>query len=192
MNIKRICEMADMVLAAGFPAKFKEPIFPPSVYYNFFYYMNQEFKFPLAVELGVCGGGGSYYLCKGNPDGKVVGVDYKNDCPSHIEYIKKECPNYTFIQDDAYKVAANIWNDFGTIDFLFIDTVHTYEDTMKIFNIYYPFLSDKAIICLDDLLRPGMQKAYEELPGIKVRNDLLHLGGSFEDGGFCSIILGDE
>ncbi len=190
--IELIKDISEKCLAPGRTPIFNEPIFPNSVYYHFMYYLTKELKFPVAVELGVNGGGASFHLCKGNPDGKVIGVEYSNDMPGNIEFIKKECPNFVFIFDDAYRVSTEIWDKYGTIDFLFLDTVHTYDDTMRLFNLYYPCLSENSIVCLDDLLRPGMQKAYEDLPGIKIRDDCLHLGGGPQDGGFATLILGDE
>ena len=70
------------------------------------------------------------------------------------------------------------------MDILFIDTDHTYDRTMGEFTAWKPFLSKKAIVCLDDLFRPGMEDAWNELPGTKIRLDHLHDGQYPEGGGF--------
>lgn len=49
--------------------------FPPSPYYRFLRVLAQNLHPELAVELGVCGGGGSFHMAKGNPRGVVVGVE---------------------------------------------------------------------------------------------------------------------
>ena len=89
------------------------------------------------------------------------------------------------MQGDSVGCAELINKKLGEIDILFIDSIHTYEQTMKEFNAYRPYLSSRAIVCLDDLFRPGMEDAYNELPGDKIRLDDLHIGGSPTDGGFA-------
>jgi predicted O-methyltransferase YrrM len=124
----------------------------------------------LSVELGTCGGGGAFHMAIGWPDGQVIGVDHNNSYPENIAYVEEQCPNFKFMQ--------------GTIDLLFIDTNHTYQQTWNEFNAYQPYLAREAVVCLDDMFRPGMSQVWMELPGHKVRLDDLHHGGTPTDGGF--------
>jgi len=167
---------------------YPDPRFPPSPYYRFFRLLAQEFRPSLSVELGVCGGGGGFHLALGNPEGNVIGVDLtKVEYEEHIRYIEEHCDNYFFLEKDSVLASLEIFEHFGAIDILFIDTIHTYERTLIEFNAFRPYMSDKYVICLDDLLRPGMEEAWKELPGNKLRLDFLHPGST--EGGF-GIIYG--
>lgn len=66
---------------------------------------------------------------------------------------------------------------------LFIDTVHEFDRTMAEWEAWEPFLAPDAVVCLDDLFRPGMEDAWNEVPGAKLRLDHLHDGAEF-GGGF--------
>ncbi len=158
--------------------------FPPSPYYRFLQLLTVEVKSNLSVELGVCGGGGSYHMAMGKMRSQVVGVDITNDYPDNINFIKQNCPNFIFFIGDSIEFAAIIHSKYGGIDLLFIDTTHTYEQTLAEFKAYQPYLSRKAMVCFDDLFRPGMDKAWDWLPEPKLRLDELHIGGSPTDGGF--------
>jgi len=160
-----------------------DPRFPPSPYYRFFMLLAANLHPALSVELGTCGGGGAFHMAVGWPDGRVIGVDHSNSYPENIEHIKERCPNFTFMQGDSVKLAPDI-GGLGTIDLLFIDTDHTYRQTWDEFNAYQPYLAHNAVVCLDDMFRPGMSQVWRELPGGKVRLDDLHHGGAPTDGGF--------
>jgi len=160
------------------------PIFPPSRYYRFFKLLAEEMKPKLSIELGVCGGGGSLHLAMGWPKGKVIGVDFQWDHAENVEYILDKYPNFDFILDDSASSAPRIYDNNGEVDILFIDTDHTYDQTLKEFNAWKPFLSKGAAVCFDDLFRPGMEDAWAKIPGDKIRLDYLHHGQYPEGGGF--------
>jgi len=61
--------------------------------------------------------------------------------------------------------------------------VHTVERTVAEWRAWEPFMAGTAVICLDDLHRPGMQEAWDWVSWEKVRLDDLHPGGN-GDGGF--------
>lgn len=161
-------------------------MFPPSPYYRFLKHLAKELQPNLSIELGVCGGGGSLHLCQGWAKGRVIGVDNAYDHPEHISYIKQNYANFTFWLGDSVEAAKEIGRDFGQVDILFIDTIHEYQRTIDEYEAWRPFLSDKAVVCFDDLFRPGMDKAWDELPSPKVRMDELHDGS--EDGGGFGVV----
>lgn len=179
MNERIITEIANQALAKS-PSQ--NPMFPPSRYYRFLERLAANIHPNLSVELGVCGGGGSFHLCRGWARGIVVGVDISDEYPSHREFIEKWYKNFRFMRGDSIEVAPLIYEQYGPIDILFIDTIHTYDRTMAEYNVYRPYLSEKAIVCLDDLFRDGMERAWNEVPGRKVRLDSLHPGAT--EGGF--------
>lgn len=161
---------------------YPDPRFPPSSYYRFLRALAAYMKPELSVELGVCGGGGSLHLALGWPNSIVIGVDFAWDHAENVEYIMKNYNNFHFLLGDSVKAAQDIHATHGDIDILFIDTTHTYEQTMAEYKAYLPFLSDRAVVCLDDLFRPGMDRVWVEMPEPKVRLDTLHIseaGGGF-------------
>jgi len=153
---------------------YPSPLFPPSPYYRFLKRLAVHMQPRLSVVLGVCGGGCCLHLALGNPNGRVVGVDYAYDHDEQIKHIYSACPNFTFWNGDSVFDVGQIVSDFGRPDILFIDTVHTYGQTWAEFREWRPFLSDNAVVCFDDLFRAEMGNIWEELPGPKVRLDALH------------------
>lgn len=174
-------QIAQIAAGALSRSPLNNPKFPPSPYYRFLEDLAVIMQPTVSVELGVCGGGGSLHLCRGWLNGIVVGVDITIDYPDNIQHIERFYSNYRFILGDSVMVAPRIYKEFGQIDILFIDTVHTYDKTMQEFYAYQEFLSDDSIVCFDDLKRPGMSRVWEELPGRKLRLDYLHPG---EEAGF--------
>ena len=148
MTIERLKQLAEQAR--------KEPIypddrFPPSLYYRFLKVLAQEMKPRLAVELGVCGGGGSLHMAMTGC--KTIGVDYQWDHEDNVNHIIENYKNFEFMLSDSIAAAPKIMNKYGKIDLLFIDTDHTYQRTVDEFNAYKPFLADNAIVCFDDILR---------------------------------------
>lgn len=165
--------------------------FPPSVYYRFLNLLVGWWKPRLSVELGVCGGGGSLYMARGYVDGKVLGVDVALEYPDNIAYVQAVCPNFTFLRMDSVE-AAEKFQEYvpeERVDVLFIDTDHTYEHTMAEYNAWFPHLNGSALIILDDLYRDNMEQAWNDIPGLHIRMNDLHIGGSPSDGGFGVIAI---
>ena len=184
-EIRSIADLAEVKNREEF---YPNPNFPNSIYYKFFELLTAEMKPNLSIELGINGGGGSLHLAKGWPQGTVIGMDIAWDCAENIKHIRDNFPNFIFMLSDSISASKYVFDTYGPIDVLFIDTIHTYERTLKEFHTYLPYLSDNAIVCLDDLFRPGMDKAWDEVPGEKMRLDFLHSGSKVDektgDGGF--------
>lgn len=166
---------------------YPSPLFPPSPYYRFLKRLAEMLQPRLSIELGVCGGGGSLHLALGNPNGRVVGVDFAYDHDEQIQHIYKVCPNFTFWLGDSVQDSGRIVTEYGKPQIVFVDTTHTYERTMMEFEAWYPYLVHNRVgdwvMCFDDLFRPGMEQAWNELPEPKVRLDALHTGAE-QGGGF--------
>lgn len=165
---------------------YPDPRFPPSPYYRFMRLLAEYMQPKLSVELGVCGGGGSFHLAIGWPQGKVIGVDLAYDHPENLSFIIGQCPNFAFVLEDTIAAASSIYREYGEIDILFLDSVHTYQHTTNELKAYRPYLSDKAVVLFDDLFRPEMEGLWESLPSPKLRMDTLH-DGAESGGGFGAI-----
>lgn len=153
---------------------YPSPLFPPSPYYRFLKRLAEHLQPALSIELGVCGGGGSLHLALGNPQGRVVGVDFAYDHPEQIEHIRGNCANFVFWQGDSIESARNVFLEYGPIDILFIDTVHIFQRTVDEFEAWRPYLSYGAVVCFDDLNRAEMGNFWDVLPANKARLDALH------------------
>lgn len=186
ITLTRLAKQAVLMsqLLPNYPDPDNEKVtFPPSPYYRFLYLLAKEMDAMLSVELGVCGGGGSLHLAMGSRI--VVGIDVTYDeYKDNMAWLKEHHNNLLFFKDDSVTVAPFIFEQFCVIDILFIDTTHTYNQTMAEYNAYAPFLSDQAVVVLDDLFRDGMDRVWSEMPENKVRFDFLHPSASPTDGGF--------
>lgn len=161
-------------------------LFPPSPYYRFLGILTRELKPVISVVLGVCGGGDCLHMALGHPSGLVIGVDYQNDHPEQLEHIKQACSNFVFYQGDSVKSAEAIHKKYGNVTLLFVDTTHTYEQTVKELKAWKPYLNNSHIICFDDLFRVEMKGFWESLSEPKMRLDRLHDGA--ESGGGFGVI----
>lgn len=170
----------------------REPVhpnkmFPPSAYYRFMRLLAREVQPDVSVVLGVCGGGDCLHLCEGH-DHKVYGVDVAYDHAVNILTIRGMYPKFTFVKADSVSYASAIAEE--SVDILFIDTTHTYEQTMAEYRAWLPNMTTHGIILLDDLYRNGMQQAWDEIVGsAKIRRDDLHIGGAPDEGGFGIVLL---
>lgn len=184
-TLTRIAKQASVAgpMIAHYPEPGNEKItFPHSPYYRFLKLLAEEMGSRLSVELGLCGGGGSLHLAMSSA--RVIGVDITLEYPDNIRWIRRNYDNFEFLHGDSVQVAPIIFEAKGEIDVLFIDTTHTYKQTKAEYDAYTPYLSDTAIVCLDDLFRPGMDQAWAEMPETKARFDFLHPSQSPTDGGF--------
>lgn len=163
--------------------------FPPSLYYRFLKLLANWKKPALSVELGVCGGGGSLHLAQGFPFGQVVGIDIVNDYPENIKHIEENFDNFEFMIGDSKQLAKTVYDLYGKVGLLFVDTDHTYQNTLDEWNAWEPYLEKGAIVCFDDMFRPGVSEAVKTFPGKLYRFDYLHVGGEPTDGGFGVIQL---
>lgn len=188
MNESWFSHMATRALAM---APHPDPRFPPSPYYRFFKLLTQALQPTLSVELGLCGGGGSFHMALGWPGGTVVGVENQvgdSFQRANWEYMRKNTPNFILWKGDSVKDAPDIVKSYGAPSVLFIDTTHTFEQTVREWEAWVPFMADRAVICLDDVQRKEMAGLWAWIPWQKIRIDVLHPGGlnaeGYGDGGF--------
>ena len=171
---------------------YHDPRFPPSPYYRFFQLLTAHMQPALSVELGVCGGGASFHMALGWPHGTVIGVELPDGVNGYRAtrheldnwaFVRRQCPNWVLWRGDSVADAPEIAKQYGEVDLLFVDTIHTTRRTQDELNAWLPFLSSKAMVCFDDLNRMEMDGLWEWVPAQhKMRMDNLHDGGLNEDG----------
>ena len=177
--LKRLAHKADGM------GPYPDPRFPPSIYYRFLCLLASEMEPKLSVELGVCGGGASFHLALGWRHGTVIGVEHAkgNDRQqANWKFIRDNCINFRLWEGDSINSALDIFNEYGSVNILFIDTIHTYQRTIDEFKAWQPYMAENAVVCLDDLHRVQMAGVWNWMPKNKVRLDNLHCGST--EGGF--------
>ena len=158
-----------------------EPCFPPSVYYRVLYLLVQRAAPEIAVELGTCGGGASLHMAMGCSTTKVYTFDNIKEWQVSIAETLVE--NFHFILDDSVQAATRFQD--ASVGLLFVDTTHTYEQTMAEYRVWLPKMRSSGIVIFDDIGRGGMDRAIAEIGGHQLHYPWL--GG---DGGMVFLLLG--
>jgi len=146
---------------------------PGNPYHDLLYWVSQELKPNLTVELGTCTGGSTSYLAAGST-GKVVTIDIETR-PSAIEGLAK-FGNVELIHGDTRDpvLAAEIAKR-GPFDLLFIDTDHTADQVKAEMALYGPLVRKGGIILFDDIrMHPCMSAWWDELDEEKLEMPELH------------------
>ena len=140
-----------------------------SPYYNLFYLLAETHK-GVAVELGVDKGRGSFAFALGGCD--VIGIDHTRK--DGIDKLDNKFPHFVFLETDTLPVPEQI-KEQG-IDFLHIDTEHSYSMAKAEYEAYQPYLNDPAIVFFDDLHAQDddVLKFFNALPYQKIQDDRLH------------------
>ena len=176
-------------------------------YYSFFYFLAKKLKPKVTVELGSWQGTSAACFAVGNPSGLVITVDHHTDPGDEenklltIEATKNlgnlfyhqgwTCPEIYNEEVDKHalergqsalpKVLQQLRG--RKIDLLFIDSWHVYQQALRDWNAYKPYLSKGALVIVDDVLKgtpgtaiDGIEKFWKELKGEKFLNSNLHGG----------------
>lgn len=83
-------------------------------------------------------------------DGTLITVDNVHD-QRFIPDVMWKDPKVRFVFGDCLDLNSYQGNLPKNIDLLFLDTIHTYEQVSDEFSIYENFLSDDALIVIDDI-----------------------------------------
>lgn len=136
-------------------------------YYRFLYSVAVYIKAKLSVELGVCTGTGTAHIAAGT-DGPVYGIDPH---PWDMTAILTRYPNIVLFRERSESssvldiLEGRKGRGEGMTDLLFIDTVHTYEQAKREYELYRPYMSHGGIICYDDIfLNDSMKRFWVWLP----------------------------
>jgi predicted O-methyltransferase YrrM len=138
--------------------------FPPSPYYRVLRDLVATARPSIAVELGTDGGGAALNMALGCPQTMVFTIDHTRT-PT-VEIVEKKFDNVTFYLADSVERVS--WFLDGTVGLLFVDTTHTYEQTTAEHNAWLPKMMPGGLIVFDDVGRPGMDRAMEEIGGLQI------------------------
>ncbi len=147
------------------------------------YMLTCEFNLKTIVELGTRSGESTIALLEAakRVGGQVYSIDI-DPCQEAKRIVKQYGfeKYWIFIQDDDLKIE---WNK--TIDHLFIDTVHTFEHTLKELKKYEQFVRNGGILTMHDIVTyPEVLRAINHY--VSDRKDL-HLYKYFDNNGLAVI-----
>lgn len=132
------------------------------------------------LELGSGLGISSYYLAKGSSNSHIITVEgmkeYCDFARATFEYLN--ISNIQCINKDFDHFFESL--DEEKFDMIFIDGSHTYNDTLRYFNLALKHTSESAFIILDDIRwSKGMYMAWSDVckhPQVRVSVDLGRFG----------------
>ncbi len=148
------------------------------------------------LELGTSLGLSALYMSKAAPQAELITVE---GCPNTFAFAKQflEDNNFSPLRGDGNmseghgRRGVNLVNTpFESIfenifaekkfDFVYLDGNHTYEATIKYFNLLLKHTQPNSVLIFDDIYwSPGMTKAWEEIKGhssVTLSIDLFKMG----------------
>jgi len=146
------------------------------------YHFTNHFKPPVMIELGTSLGISAMYQQSGNPGGKLYTLE---GCPETARIAKENFINNGFekiecITGNFDDTLPALLNKIGTTDYCFIDGNHTYDATLRYFNLLKKHMPETGMIIFDDInWSTGMKKAWDEIrsdPDLTVSIDFYFLG----------------
>lgn len=197
-----------MITPEELQLKIKKKILPLDLEYPIFKFVSSEYREHLRninlcyawlaasvkvwkpkriVELGAAYGASTLALYHNKSEYcKLVSVDNNSKWVFVTSTMVNDQDGLKLVIEDDLKAPKEFPSLFHDIDYLFIDTEHNYEQISKEWEIYKPFLSDKALVVLDDINVGDMNKFWEELKYPKLDISQYH------DSGFGFFIFNRE
>ena len=150
------------------------------------YMLTKHFKLSIVLELGVRTGESTIALLSAAKEigGTVTSIDTM-DCPEARSKVDSLGLSkwWRFIKGDDLEVE---WNH--PIGHLFIDTSHTYEQTLKELHRFEPKVKNGGVITLHDIV--SFPDALQAINDYLVRRDDLQLYKYFNNNGLAVIFKG--
>jgi cephalosporin hydroxylase len=167
----------------------------PLDYYYFLAGLVAELKCTRILEIGAHFGGSIFSMARGiecaglMSSAEVVTVDVINRNPDGFKAVPlvKHILGSCF---DPTKVRAAAESFSGPVDLLFVDIVHTYEQTKRCLDCYVPAVSPRFVILDDIRLNGSMARLWDELRASHGDRaiDVTHWARREEDVGFGLLI----
>jgi predicted O-methyltransferase YrrM len=137
------------------------------------------------VELGTSLGLTTLYLARGAPAATVYSIEGAAALSAFASALagQAEVSNIRFVADVFDKALPAVLSEAGSPDLVYIDGNHTYEATLRYYEMIKDSRSASTVIVLDDLYwSPGMTKAWHKIvadPDNTLTIDGFHLGFVF-------------
>jgi predicted O-methyltransferase YrrM len=148
------------------------------------YSLVKEYQYNTCIELGTSLGLSASYIGKALPaSGHLHSIEGAEQIAAlakqHISLLHLQ--NHVTIYNGTFdEILPGILNQHNTIDFAFIDGNHTYEATMRYFNLLIDKMHNNSVLVFDDIYwSKDMTKAWEQIknhPKVTVTVDLFYVG----------------
>lgn len=124
----------------------------------------------LIMELGTFHGRSTMFFSLAAPHCQIITIDLceqydvKDKIPRSADKAVLDRPNVTQIKGDCLSIAGEFDTYHKSIDFLFIDTRHTFEDTLANLNAWTGYVVHNGYVALHDYHDgfPGVKQAVDE------------------------------
>jgi predicted O-methyltransferase YrrM len=138
------------------------------------------------IELGTSLGINTLYLAQ-HKNSKVTTFEGSDEIATlaEITFDFAHAANIKVIRGNIDKTLPDFLQTIRKVDFALIDANHTYEATLRYFNLLLPRIHEKSVVVIDDIhYSPGMEKAWNEICASKLVHsaaDLYRAGILFFD-----------
>lgn len=119
------------------------------------------------LELGTSLGINTLYMSAAAPEGKIYTLE---GCPdtaalSRELFSRNEAHNIRLLTGPIDKTLPELLiNELPCVDAVYLDANHTYEATIRYFNMLLPCLHNESFVVIDDIYwSVGMKKAWKEI-----------------------------
>ncbi|MDF2451329.1 MAG: class SAM-dependent methyltransferase [Bacteroidota bacterium] len=149
---------------------------------EFMYRLVNKFVPATIVELGTSIGLTTLYMAKGSPRSDIYTIE---GSPKIAEFARKMCAqqqarNIQFITGNFDEAFPHLLKSINHLDLLYLDGNHSYEPTMRYFELALHKKTASSIFVFDDInWSEGMIKAWQKIishPEVTLSLDLFHFG----------------
>lgn len=130
---------------------------------DFLYRMSRYFKPATMLEFGTAAGISTLYLCKGNPEGRMITMEGCMGLASVAEKsFKKRDLDVQLEIGNFDGMIENISSDIDQLDMVFFDGNHRKKPTVRYFNTCAKLATEDSVFMFDDIhWSKDMEKAWE-------------------------------
>ena len=146
------------------------------------YKITQYFKPAKFLELGTSLGIATMYFQKAVPEAEILSIEADPTIAGIAlsNFEKCNLKSIKLIQNKIDDILATTLAQNEDISMVYIDANHTYEATIRYFNILISCLKEDLVIVFDDIYwSPGMKQAWEEIKNhskVDITVDLYQIG----------------
>jgi len=143
------------------------------------------FDFKTSIELGTSLGLNTLYMAQANKKGEVYSIEGSENLSAFAAELarKAHISNIQFLQGNFDTVLPELLKTIPTVDLAYIDGNHSYNATMRYFEVLLNKTHQHSILVFDDIYwSKGMTLAWEEIkqhPRVRLSIDTFYSGYVF-------------
>ncbi len=166
-------------LFANVGDEYKKHFENKDIYFNWLTASIKVWKPKKIVELGAAAGSSTLALyLKKLKDTKLISIDYATEWGFLPAKMKKD-KNVTLIMENSLneEMIKKHKKLLMGIDYLFVDTVHNFDQLTAEIKLYEPFLADTCLVVLDDIMVGDMYEYWKIIDYPKLEIPQYHSSG---------------